>query len=67
MFHRFSSLRWLLLGSVVCIAQSALAADYTDPLGVNQALGFTTKPPAANVGAPTLPPQLANAPAEIRP
>lgn len=67
MFHRFSSLRWLLLGSVVCIAQSALAADYTDPLGVNQALGFTTKPPAADMGAPTLPPQLANAPAEIRP
>ena len=49
------------------MAQSATAADYSDPLGVDQALGFTNKRPIANAGAPTLPPQLTNAPSEIRP
>ena len=67
MFTRFSSLRWLLLGSTLCIAQAALAADYTDPLGVNQAPGGASRPLAANPGVPTSPPQLANAPTEIRP
>ena len=67
MFHRVSSFRWLLLGSMLIILQCALAADYTDPLGVSQALGLNVNPQATNVATPTLPPQLVSTPAEIHP
>ncbi len=67
MFNSSSVLRLLLLAAIAIKAPLVGAADSTESLGANQASGFPTKPPAANGAAPTLPPQLAITPAEIRP